>query len=308
MKAIDEFHKDKFLDKPGLRIWLDEHQILFEGMIDKRWIEWADKCKKFADWYAIDPCMGYLLTKNDIKTDSEKQTEFLEWIINNSCILTMIGKRGGGKTAFCCWLAEMLKGKLNIVWHELMPNFNLPEWIKMVDNIEETPDESLIIINEAAVDYSSRSAMTKANKFLSSLLYLVRQRGLRMIFNTQISSGHDLKIHQNSDGFLIKPMQFIDTEDIEGQRTKTLFKYLNEMQPANCEETLFTNGNIFIRFSNPLPIWWSENISKGYRKLKPDELVPYVRKMLKQGINAKQISEKLKKMGHNLTEKDIKGF
>ena len=305
MKAIDRF-SGKWLAEPGLEKWLDGHDIEYMRMIDETYVEPADKGYIYFKYKFENPLMGYLLTQNVCKSDMEKQQQFLEWIKKNSCVITQIGKKGGGKTGLSGWVCEQLKGAMPIYWFEMNPG--LPKWIKCVDDWNMVQDGSLVIVNEAAVQYFSRDAMVRSSKDMAKLLMISRHHDLRIIFNSQLVSGADVKIHELSDAFLIKPMQMIDTADIEHSRTKTFFKYVTEMQPRNFNEVLFTNGEDWIRFPNPLPSFWSDAISRGYAKPKPDELVKIIRGFKKQDMDAKLIQKRLKVMNVALTEKEIKAI
>jgi len=92
MRAIDKF-SGHWLAEPGLEKWLDGHDIEYMRMIDETYAEPADKGYIYFKYKFMEPLMGYLLTQNVCQTDSEKRHQFLQWIQNNSCVITMIGKK-----------------------------------------------------------------------------------------------------------------------------------------------------------------------------------------------------------------------
>jgi hypothetical protein len=93
-----------------------------------------------------DPRLGYLLTTDMCMSDFEKRQKFIDWVIANNAVISMIGKRGGGKTAFCCWLAERMREHMEVYWMEI--NYNLPSWIHIVDDWDQVPNGALVIVDE----------------------------------------------------------------------------------------------------------------------------------------------------------------
>ena len=110
---------------------------------------------------------------------------FLENFRDKSLVMLIIGKRGGGKTALGMKFVEIgkiLDKKSYVIGFE---NSKTPKWVRKVNNLEDVPNNSLVLVDEAGISFSARESMKKANKEMANLLSIARHKNLSLIFITQ---------------------------------------------------------------------------------------------------------------------------
>ncbi|MCD4760027.1 hypothetical protein K8R33_04005 [archaeon] len=111
--------------------------------------------------------------------------EFIQHFRDHSLIMLIIGRRGAGKTALGMKLVEtgaILNKKPYVIGFS---NSKVPSWVKKVEYLEEIPNNSLVLIDEAGISFSARSSMKTENKKLAELLSIARHKNLSLIFITQ---------------------------------------------------------------------------------------------------------------------------
>ena len=122
----------------------------------------------------------------DVKKEVEGDFEgLLENFRDNSLIMIITGRRGGGKTALGMKFVEIgkiLDKKSYVIGFE---NSKTPRWVKKVNNLEDVPNDSLVLVDEAGISFSARESMKKANKEMANLLSIARHKNLSLIFITQ---------------------------------------------------------------------------------------------------------------------------
>jgi len=306
--AIDKA-TSKWLDTYGLLKWLSGHYIDVMRYLESRYKERSDRAYNMAK-FVKDPYLGYILVQDTLYSNEEKIAKIVDFVSSSSFVCPVVGRKGGGKTATVLWFFEILhklKPKLKLYWMDINPN--LPKYIKIVSDWDEVEDNSVVCAEEAAVKYFSRDAMTRESKDLGKMLFISRHRGLRIFFNYQTLTSADVNIHRLSDAFLIKPFQMIELADLtENKRARRFFQYVSMMSPTTPEQTLFTMGDEWIKFDTPLPSFWSEDISKSYKKTDLHSISYEVELMSQTGMNAKQIVKRLKPRGVNMTESEVRAI
>jgi hypothetical protein len=186
---------------------------------------------------------------------------------NKSTVGIILGARGTGKSAIGIRLLENFAVKTNKKIYALgFKEETLPEWIKVIYNIEEIENDSVLLIDEGGIEFSSRKTMSGANKLLSEILLISRHKDLSVLFITQNSSNLEINAIRQADYLLLKPSSLLQ-KDFERKKIKTIYDHAQEMFDQLKEKTGLTyiyaaNYQGFV--SNSLPSFWSEGISKGY--------------------------------------------
>ena len=72
------------------------------------------------------------------------------------------------------------------------------------------------------------------------------------------------------------------------------------MSPITNKQTLFTLGDEWIKFENPLPSFWSDKVSKTFARTNLFETSYDIELMAKSGMVAKDIEKRLKPRGINV--------
>ena len=186
---------------------------------------------------------------------------------NKSTIGIILGARGKGKSALGMKMLENVHSatKRNCVAmgfdHE-----ELPEWVSVVDNVEQIENDSIVLIDEGGVLFSSRNAMTNANKLLSELLLVARHKDLSIMFITQNSSNLELNVIRQADYMLLKPSSLMQI-DFERAKIKEIYSevmHLFEKHSENKGLTYIYSDKFKGFVSNTLPTFWNSKVSKSF--------------------------------------------
>ena len=155
-----------------------------------------------------------------INTASGKLEDFTKRLRRSSLIMLIIGKRGSGKSALGFKLLETLAGGSKKAYY--IGQAKLPWWIRTVDDIDKISNDSIVLVDEAALSFSARDSMSKSNKFLGKLMAIARHKNLTLIIITQNSAMLDLNILRLSDTLLFKEPSLLQ-EKFERKAIAELF-------------------------------------------------------------------------------------
>lgn len=198
--------------------------------------------------------------------------EFKKWedttIESDSKIGIIIGARGSGKSAFGIKFLENVYAKAGKKCYAI--GFNkedMPSWIEVVENISEIKNNAFVLIDEGGVLFSARDAMSKANKLLSDLILISRHKSLSILFISQNSANLDIDILRQADYLVLKQSSLLQL-DFERKKIKEIYE---EVMPVfdkykDMKGITYVYSDIFTGFiTNPLPSFWSTNISKSFK-------------------------------------------
>ena len=187
---------------------------------------------------------------------------------SKSLIGMILGARGSGKTGFGMALLENIaaKTKKSVFALGFHPK-DLPLWITPIHDISEVENNAVVLVDEGAIQYSSRKSMTDANKVLSDLLFISRHRDLTILFIAQNSSTIEINTLRQADFLVLKPSSLLQ-KDFERKKIKDIYEEMAPFFKKYADQTGLTYiySDWYRGFvSNPLPTFWNTNISKSYR-------------------------------------------
>ncbi len=194
--------------------------------------------------------------------------DFITQFKNHSLIMLIIGRRGAGKTALGMKLVEtaaILNKNIFVIGFN---NSKIPYWVQNVDDISEIPNNSLVLIDEAGISFSSRSSMKQSNKDLAELLAIARHKNLSLIFITQNSAMLDLNVLRLCDILLFKEPSLLQTR-FERKALQDMFNKVGDSFSTieNKKEHFYVISDEFEGLiKSGLPEFWNESISKSFRK------------------------------------------
>lgn len=202
-----------------------------------------------------------------IKQISGKYEDFKNRLKNSSLIILITGKRGSGKTALGFKLLETLSGKRKAYY---LGKGKLPRFIKKVENIKDVKNSSVVLVDEAAISYSSRSSMKKENKILGELMAIARHKNLSLIIITQNSAMIDLNVMRLSDTLIFKEPSLLQSR-FERKSILDLFKkaeeHFKKIETLERKKYFYVIDDEFEGILDfDLPKFWSEKISKSFAK------------------------------------------
>jgi len=204
-----------------------------------------------------------------VKTKSGNFKEYEKYLLSDkSKIGIILGARGTGKTAVGIKILENIYAKNKRKLYAIgFKNEDMPSWIETIETIDQIKNNSTILIDEGGVLFSSRRAMTNPNKMLSDLILVSRHKNLSILFISQNSSNLDINILRQADYLILKPTSLLQ-EDFERKKIKNIYEETEEDFKKNksIKGLTYIYSEIFEGFmANPLPSFWSINISKSFR-------------------------------------------
>lgn len=202
-----------------------------------------------------------------IEQVSGNYEDFKKRLKNSSLIVLITGKRGSGKTALGFKFLDLVKEKRKTYY---LGRGKFPKFIKKVSDIKEVKNNSILLVDEAAIAYSSRSSMKQSNKVLGELMAIARHKNLSLIIITQNSAMIDLNVMRLSDTIIFKEPSLLQSR-FERKSILDLFRKAEEqfkkIENSERKKHFYVLDDEFegiLSFS--LPEFWSDKISKSFSK------------------------------------------
>ncbi len=221
----------------------------------------------------------------ELKTIKGNFEEFLKTLYSKGKIGIILGGRGTGKSVLGMRILENVASSENPsnssvrIFGNRKPQFSVktkvyamgfdeskfPEWITPINDIKEIKNDSLVLIDESGITFSSRDAMSSSNKLLSELLLITRHKNISALFIAQNSSNIEINILRQADYLLLKPHSLLQL-DFERKIIKSVYEKISAQFSKFKERgTTYIHSNDFQGFiSNELPSFWSEGLSKSF--------------------------------------------
>ncbi len=205
----------------------------------------------------------------EIKTIGGNLKKFENHIFNkDSTIGIILGARGSGKSAIGMKLLENFQNKTKKNIYALgFKKEDLPNWINVAENIKEIQNDSVVLIDEGGITFSSRKSMSSANQLLSELLFIARHKNLSILFITQNSSNLEVNVLRQADFLILKPSSLLQ-KDFERKIIKDIYELRTDDFETLKQEVGLTyiHSDKFQGFiSNELPSFWNVKVSKAFK-------------------------------------------
>lgn len=187
---------------------------------------------------------------------------------SDSEIGIILGARGSGKTALGLKLLENARAKYKRKCYAMGFDKNeMPDWIINVEKIEELKNDSVILIDEGGILFSSRKSMSNANKLLSDLILISRHKNLSIIFISQNSANLEVNVLRQADFLILKSSSLLQ-KNFERKIIQDIYNKTQEdfNKFKHIKGVAYIYSDEFDGFiSNPLPSFWKMSISKAFR-------------------------------------------
>ena len=193
---------------------------------------------------------------------------WLKRIIHPSIVL-IIGKRGSGKSASSYRILELFRfgPKPYVVGVPASKRHLLPNWISIVNSLEEVPEGAIAIVDEAYIRYHARNSTAQESKEMSKLLNLSRQRDQTLIFVSQEARQIDVNIASSANVFIFKDPGLLqlkfDRPELNQMAIKAREAFATisgDKRPWNYVYSLDTDFSGLIK--NRLPSFWIPGLSR----------------------------------------------
>ena len=188
-------------------------------------------------------------------------------LYEDSLIVLIFGKRGSGKTALGFKILENAYNKTKRKCFVLdVPREVLPSWINSVNDVEEVPSGGIVLVDEGALNFSSRESMSKTNKEISKIMAIARHKDLTLLFITQNTGMIDRNILKLSDTLIVKEGSLLQLE-MERNEIKKFYakskKYFDKFKGDRRKYAYVIDSDFEGVIEHALPSFWSARISKS---------------------------------------------
>jgi hypothetical protein len=148
-----------------------------------------------------------------IPLELEIDAKWREVIVHPSVVL-VLGKRGSGKSALGYRLLELFRCQLTpyVLGLPEQAQKHLPDWMGMVQTIEEVPQKSIVLVDEAYLTYHSRESLKSASRDMSRMLNLSRQRDQTLVFVTPEARQLDKNIVSSANVVVFKDLGMLQLQ------------------------------------------------------------------------------------------------
>lgn len=205
---------------------------------------------------------------NELKNLRGEFKSFENKLHNKSNIGIILGARGTGKSAVGMKLLENIIAKTGKNAYAIgFRESDLPSWINVVSEIKEVKNNSVLLIDESGISFSSRNSMSDRNKFLSEILFIARHKDMSVILISQNSSNIEINAIRQADFLILKPSSLMQL-DFERKKIKDTYEEVSE----HFEKFRDKKGLAYIYsdnycgfIENSLPSFWTDNISKSFK-------------------------------------------
>lgn len=221
------------------------------------------------------PYFGLKILKDYEYDNDVKLNKFFDVLrYGKSKIITIIGGRGSGKTAMAMFCVEKMyeEGIQKNVYY--VKQGERPEWLPSlfyhVQTMEEVPNGSIAIIDETAIEYSSRNFYDEKNKSFTDRLVILRHKDISVILITQHSKLVDINIRRLSDIVILKKNANIDKED----ETEQTLMIIERLMPRDSKHALIIIKDTHSYWSvrTGLPSFWDDElVSKTFKDYSPEQ-------------------------------------
>ena len=203
-----------------------------------------------------------------IKSEKGKFNSFENAVMNtDSKIGIIVGARGSGKTAFGLSFMENLYSKKKKKIFALgFKKEEMPSWIEVIDDVSWIKNNSFILVDEGGILFSSRKAMSNANKLLSELILIARHKSISVLFISQNSSNIDVNALRQADYLVLKKPSLLQ-KNFERRIIRDIYDKIENgfERYKNYKGLTYVYSDSFKGFvDNPLPSFWSIKISKSF--------------------------------------------
>jgi len=194
-----------------------------------------------------------------------------------STIGLVLGARGSGKSALGMRVLE------NVAFKKTRPVYAmgfeqsaLPAWIVCTQELADIPNGAFVLVDEGGIAFSSRQAMSNANKLLSSLILIARHKDLSVLFISQNSANLEINAIRQADYLLLRKPSLLQM-DFERKKIGEIYGGIAagfDNLPEKGQYATYVYSDEFKGFAaNQLPSFWSQKASKPYSSFKAERKV-----------------------------------
>jgi hypothetical protein len=202
--------------------------------------------------------------------EMEKDSQWRKVIVHPSIVL-VLGKRGSGKSALGYRLLELFRYGLTpyVLGVPKQAHGLLPEWMGNVTNLEDLPEKSIALIDEAYLRYHSRESLGSASRLMSRILNLSRQRQQSLVFVSQEARQVDKNIASSANVVVFKDLAMLQLQFDRPELNKLAAQARQAFEAVKGDEKRWSyvyspDANFQGLLENSLPSFWRSKLSHAF--------------------------------------------
>ena len=184
-------------------------------------------------------------------------------------VVVITGARGSGKTALMIKILEDYHNKTGKVCYVIgIPRVKqklLPDWIRIIDDLEQLPDGSMLGVDEAGIMYTASS---KKDTLLNFLAELARHKNIILIFANVNTTNIDIDIIRNIDIMIVREPSLLQVETERPAIRKLVAPAVQEFYKLTKSERIkyayLIKKDCKGMIKTELPTFWSDELSKTW--------------------------------------------
>jgi len=189
-------------------------------------------------------------------------------LLNHSLVMLITGRRGSGKTALGMKFLELFKQKTKKKCFAMgFSDVKLPWKIKKIDDIDSAQNNSVVLIDEGAITFSSRDSMKEKNKLLGKTMAIARHKNLSLVLIVQNSAMIDLNVLRLADLLVLKEPSLLQTEFERAPIKKIYSEVIPHFKNLKEKHKYFYVWDDDFKgiLKYDLPGFWNDKISKSFK-------------------------------------------
>lgn len=204
-------------------------------------------------------------------TDSVEDPRALRWlrILSSRPRVLILGGQGTGKSCLAFWLLEIMRGRGRSYAYMLPEEgrSSIPDWLGIIQDLSDAPPRSIVLVDEAYLSFFSRDSQTRANREITKIVNLARQKDVGLIFVAHESRHLEKNILSGIDTLVVKkpaPLQVeLDRSFLRPYllKAQSLFQGKTDVSAKIFSYVCFSPSGFQGMLENPKPSFWSEKLS-----------------------------------------------
>jgi len=208
------------------------------------------------------------VSKNRSIRGDPRASQWLRILSTYPRILTL-GDQGTGKSSLGFWFLEIMRDRVLCYVYRFPEEKKslIPEWLGILQDLADAPPGSITLVDEAYLAFFSRDPQKRANKEITKIINLARQKEIGLIFVAHESGHLEKNILSGIDTLVVKkpaPLQvgldrsFLRPYLLKAQR---LFQGKSDAFVKSFSCICFSPSGFEGVLGNPTPSFWSEKLS-----------------------------------------------
>ncbi len=183
--------------------------------------------------------------------------------------ILILGAQGTGKSCLAFWFLEIMRYRGRCYVYRLPEEGKslIPPWIGILQELDDAPPGSIILIDEAHLICPSRESQTKANREIARFMSLARQKDITLVFVAQESRHVEKNITSGINALVLKkpaPLQAeLDRSFLRSYLLKAqhVFKGKSDAASKSFSYICFCPSGFEGVLENAKPSFWTEKLS-----------------------------------------------